>query len=525
MANGHGDGFGPARADRRAWLARCARLGGQGLVMPLGLAGLAGCATTVQAGRESLPASGLAEPASSLLPPPGEPVPVHVPEVEQELLGEVGPTLIVAGRRDLPLVSVALRVRCGSAADPPGRSGCALLLSQMLARGAMRQGRPVDGATLARQAEALGGSIGTGVQDSQIWLEMTVMTPLLPQALALLVDLLRRPLLPPAELQQVRAQALDGLGLRLQDPALLAALVARRTVWGRSLHGAVPTPESLSAVRREDLLTMHRRWFRPDRVAVVLTGDIDLAEARALLRPMFAGWRIADAPMPHEMPSAPPQPLLPATLLIDLPRAAQTAVLVCAPHVALDAPDRRAGQMAATVVGGGYSARLNQAVRIRRGLSYGADARIEQQRAGGLFIAQARTAPRHAAEVVQLMRERVLSPGREPPTPEELAARRAALIGSLARRLDTDEGLNARLGELWAQGIGLGELHGFAAGIAGVEGADVQRFVQRHWPAAALRTLVVGPLEAAGPALAGLDPKALRLAAADLVLDSPVLRR
>ena len=123
------------------------------------------------------------------------------------------------------------------------------------------------------------------------------------------------------------------------------------------------------------------------------------------------------------------------------------------------------------------------------------------------------------------MRERVLSPGREPPTSEELAARRAALIGSLARRLDTDEGLNARLGELWAQGIGLGELHGFAAGIAGVEGADVQQFVQRHWPAAALRTLVVGPLEAAGPALAGLDPKALRLAAADLVLDSPVLRR
>lgn len=516
-----------AMMPRRAWLARLCR---QGLAMPLGWAALAGCSTTVRAGRSGgvigpggVP--GLGDEALAMMPTPGEPAPVFVPEVLQEPLGEPGPTLIVAQRGDLPLVSVALRVRCGSAADPPGRSGCAMLLSQMLLRGAMRQGRPVDGPTLARQAEALGGSISTGVHDSQIWLEMTVMTPRLPQAVALLVDLLRRPLLPAADLAQVRAQALDGLGLRLQDPALLAGLVARRTVWGRSLHGAVPTIESLATVRREDLLTMHRRWFRPDRVAVVLSGDIGLSEARTLLRPMFAGWRIDEAPMPHEMPSAPPQPLLPSTLLIDLPQAAQTAVLVCAPHVALDAPDRRAGQMAAAVVGGGYSARLNQVVRIRRGLSYGADARIEQQRAGGLFIAQARTAPRHAAEVVQLVREQILSPAQTPPSADEMAVRRTALLGSLARRLDTNEGLNARLGELWAQGIGLGELHGLAASIAEVDAGAVQRFVQQHWPAAALRTLVVGRLAAAGRALEALDPKALRLNAAELVLDSPVLHR
>lgn len=510
---------------RRRDLMRSVMQGGLGF----GLAGaaLSGCAGPALSSASGVPRAGpprgssLAVPG---LPEPGPMAPVHVPDVVRLRLGGGAPELIVATQDELPLVSVSMRVRCGSAADPPGRAGCAMLLSQMLARGAMRQGQPVDGATLARQAEALGGSIATGVHDSGIWIDMTVMTPRLPEALALLVDLVRRPLLGAQELQQVRAQAIDGLGLRLQDPALLATLVARRSAWGRSLHGLVTTPESLQAVRREDLAAMHRRWFRPDRLAIVLAGDIDPARARALMRPLLEGWR-AGEPATYEMPSAAPQPVLPATLLIDLPWAAQSSVVVSAPFVALDAPDRRVAQMAAAVVGGGYSARLNQAVRVRRGLSYGADGRIEQQRAGGLFFAETRVEHRHAAEAVLLMREQMLSPGREPPDEAELQARRAALVGSFARRLDTTEGLATQLGELWAQGVALDEPARFAGELAGVDGLQVLEFVRRRWPAAALRTVVVGRLEGAGESLQGLDAQSLRLDATTLALDSPMLRR
>src|SRR4029453_9676811 len=104
-------------------------------------------------------------------------------------------------------------------------------------------------------------------------------------------------------------------------------------------------------------------------------------------------------------------------------------------------PDRRAAQVAATVLGGGYSARLNQEVRIKRGLSYGAFAEAESHEAGGMLIAQTQTNHPTAAQVLQLLRPEVARMGTDAPSREELAARQAVMIGGFSRRLETTGGL------------------------------------------------------------------------------------
>ncbi|MEX8492702.1 M16 family metallopeptidase, partial [Sphaerotilus sp.] len=314
-------------------------------------------------------------------PEPGPAVSLQVPVRSEEVRGDNGLTLIVSPRQGLPLTSVALLVRCGPAFDPPGRRGCAELLAQLLTKGALRRGRAVDGVTLSRQAEALGGTVSVRVEERLIALEMTVLTPRVPAALALLADLLRRPLLAAADLQSVRAQMRDALALRRQDPAVLAALVAHRTAWGRDAQGEVTTTDSVMAVRREDVVALHRHWVRPDRVAVVLAGDIDLAGARVVVGPVLDDWHRTTEPPPaepREVPAEAPAPVLAPTLLIHLPAATQSSVLLCAPFVGTDAPDHAAGTLAVAVMGAGHSARLNQEVRIRRGLSYGVSGRVEQ---------------------------------------------------------------------------------------------------------------------------------------------------
>ncbi len=434
--------------------------------------------------------------AAPLLPEPGPMLALHIPERTETVFGEHGLTLIVAPRPGLPLVSVALMVRCGPAFDPPGRRGVAELMAQLLTRGARRRDRWVDGVALARQAEALGSAVSVRVEDRLTVLEMTVLAPRAAAALALLSDLLRHPVFAATDLLAVRAQARDALALRLQDPAQLAALVARRTAWGADPQGSVTTPAQLMAVRREDVVALHRRWVRPDRVAVVLTGDLDTAGARAWVWPVLADWARPPEPLldePAEPPALLAAPRLPLTLQLPLPAAAQTSVLVCAPFVGTEAEDHAAGTLAAAVVGAGYSARLNQEVRIQRGLSYGVTGRIEQHRLTGLFIASAQTDHVHAAEVATLMQTQMLALAQQPVGAAELAARRAALIGGLARQLDTTSGLVARIGEDWALGAAPARLARWLAQLEAISPAQVRAFAQRHWTAERLRTIVAGP--------------------------------
>lgn len=465
-------------------------------------------------------------PGSELPPDPGPTLPLRVPVLQEERWPDNGLHLIVAPRNGLPLVSVSLLVRCGSAVDPAGRSGCAVVMGQLLAKGAWRRGQPVDGTGLARQAEALGGTIETTVTDGAITLSMTVTSPLAGEALALLGDVLRQPLLAGADLQQVRAQLRDALGQRLQDPALLATAVVRRTAWGRSVHGTVTTPESLSRIRRDDVAAMHRQWVRPDRVAVVLAGDIDLDRGRALVTAGLGRWPLpaeTEAEPRLDLPSSPPQPVLPQTLLINMPSAAQTSVALCAPFAALDDSDLTAGLLACAVLGGGHSARINQEVRTRRGLSYSAVSRIEQQRAGGLMITETQTSHAHAAEVALLMRDQALALSRLAPGAGEMAARRSALLGTFARQLDTTDGIVRLVGEYWAQGRALADLARYPQQIQSVEGYRVRAFARNHWAPDALRLVLVGRLDEGRIGLETLDPQAAWLDSTRLVLGSPLL--
>ena len=180
------------------------------------------------------------------------------------------------------------------------------------------------------QAEALGASLSTSAGADSLVVSMTVMPAKLDAALSLMADVLRRPLLQAAELDRARAQAMDGLRVSLSEPSALASRVARKLWWGSGPHAAVTTPASLQRISRDDLSSFHRRWARPDRAALVLAGDIEPAAARRLADRWLGDWVAPAEPAP-ELPAVAPAPLAPALVLIDLPGAGQSAVVLVAP--------------------------------------------------------------------------------------------------------------------------------------------------------------------------------------------------
>lgn len=470
-----------------------------------------------------LPAGLLAAPGLDEPPPVAAPRPLEMPALHELTLAN-GLRVVVAPRTGLPLVSLTLLVLAGPEADPPGRPGVAEMTASLWPKGALRNGRPVSASDLARQAEALGSTLDSRSSWGASTLAMTVTTPKVDEALALMTDVLRRPLLAEDELERARAQALDALRVTLGSPGEVAALALRRVFWGAVPHGAVAPPAAVQRLQRTDLQAFQSLWVRPDRVALVLAGDITTEQGRALAQRLLGDWR-APANAAPVLALAPPSPIAQPLVLIDMPGAGQSGVAVAAPFVASLAADRRIGLVAQAVLGGGYSARLNQEVRIKRGLSYGVSASVEAFERGGMFNAQAQTNHPTAAEVLQILRGEVARLADAPPPADELAARQATLVGGFARRLETNGGLSALIVNQLAQGRPLADLAAHVSALRAVTPAQVQAFARAHWAAGALRAVVVGDLAAAGPSLAALSPQALMLKMAELDLEQPGLRK
>jgi zinc protease len=154
--------------------------------------------------------------------------------------------------------------------------------------------------------------------------------------------------------------------------------------------------------------------------------------------------------------------------------------------------DQAAGEVANAVLGGGYSSRLNQEIRIKRGLSYGAGSAFEARRQAGLLRATVQTKNASAAEVVGLLHAEIDGLAAAPVPEPELAARKATLIGGFSRKVETTEGLASQLATLLAAGEPVDGLTSRIATLSAVDAAGVQRYAQVHFGAAARRAAVAG---------------------------------
>ena len=204
------------------------------------------------------------------------------------------------------------------------------------------------------------------------------------RALAIVADVARNAALPDEELERQRAIARRrGAGRDERPGRARRHGVGARALRRWRLWPAARTADLARApITREDLQAAYRDAWAPDSATLILTGDID-AGARAGagasgISAAGARPRTRRAAISAERPA-------PRTdiIVIDMPGAGQAAVAVARNALHRRDPRYYRALVANAVLGGGYSARLNQEIRIRRGLSYGAGQRPRRARAPG----------------------------------------------------------------------------------------------------------------------------------------------
>lgn len=453
-------------------------------------------------------------------PVPGPALPLSVPAPTLQTLPN-GLEVLTVPRTDLPLVTARFIVRSGGEMDPTREAGLADLTANLLTHGAGGQSAP----QLAAAAAALGGSLDAAAGWDESAIDITVTTPKLPAALALLATVVRQPDFAPAEVKRAQTQAEGNVRLALSQPVALASVAAGRAVFGDGAYGhaRTGTPASLARITRDDVVRLHAQLYRPDNAILVFAGDITPAQALSLAQAGFGNWVKPATPLPAK-PVSRDEGELPPLVLINQPGAGQAGVV--AAHVAPPRSDRDyyVGVVANAVLGGSYSARLNEEIRIKRGLSYGASSRLQPLADTGLWLAAAQTKNPSAPEVVGLMRQQFAALGETPVPATELAARKATLIGGYGRGLETTAGLAQQIGDLAVYHLPLTDVGSYVAKVDAVTPKQVMHYAREWLGTKALHVVVVGDAAQFAPALQKTNPHALLLSADALDLDRATLQ-
>jgi zinc protease len=446
-----------------------------------------------------LPSDGVSAHTPQATPlPPASPRSGTIHKPVEETLPN-GLRVIVVERRETPLVSAQLLIKNGGEVDPPELAGLADMTANLLTKGTQTR----DATKIAQEVESLGASLDSGARWDSSFAMVSGMSSKTPQAMEILADVVRRPTFKSEEVERLRQQYLDNVTLALGDPGTIARMVAARVVFGDSPYGhpVSGTQESLTRITAADITKMHSRYYRPDNAILVIGGDIGGKDGIALATKYFGDWQKPTTPMPSlsaAMDGAGSK--TGRVVVVDKPDAGQAAVFLARTGINRKDPDYFRGVVSNSVLSG-YSGRLNQEIRIKRGLSYGAGSQLDTRRDVGPFLASAQTKNESGAQVADLLLGEISRLSSAPPADVELMPRKAVVIGNFSRNLETANGLVAQVGSLALYGLGLDEINRYINNVQAVGTADIQKFASAKLDAKSSNIIIVGNAKAFLPEL------------------------
>lgn len=281
----------------------------------------------------------------------------------------------------------------------------------------------------------------------------------LPQAIALVGDVLRNPAFPPDVLDELKRQALAGIEQQRKEPEALAENAVSRRLNAAYPRGDVrhvssfdEMVEDVQAVDAEKLKAFHRRFYGAARAEFGAAGDMDVAAVRAALEKAFGGWAGGE---PYTRVPRPIVPVKGERIQIATPDK-QNATLLARLDVPLSDTDvdYPALMMANHLLGSGGQSRLWRRIRESEGLSYDVRSGVSwnSHEPHSVWQGSAIFAPQNLAKVEAAFKEELARAMKEGFTAQELAEGKRGLLafrrlsraqdrnlaGALANNLDLD---------------------------------------------------------------------------------------
>lgn len=377
-----------------------------------------------------------------------------------------GITVLTKSDFNSPSVVISGFIQCGSIHDPEEKRGLSLLTSYALMRGSvLRSHRKIY-----NDLETVGASLGFGSSIQSTSFGGKSLIEDLPLLIKTLSEAIRWPKFPPVQLKILLSQMITGLQIREQDTAERASLkfdeiLFHNHPYGKSEEGSI---ESISNIKRSDLLNFHKQFYGPSGMVIAIVGAIEHQKAINLIHKELGDWHNID------WISAPTIPEVNENRFfhrehIPISGKYQTDIIMGSYGPKRTSDEFLIASLANNILGQfGMMGRIGEAVREKFGLAYYASTALNAWQSAGTWEITAGVNPNFIEKTILTIQEELIKFIREPVSDQELEDSKSHLIGLIPLSIESNAGVANAIIRMERYKLGLNYLREYPKKISNI---------------------------------------------------------
>lgn len=429
------------------------------------------------------------------LPKPGPDPKFALPPIEKTKLSN-GMNLWMVEHHELPIVSMNMVFGTGSSNEPDNKVGVSNMASQLLDDGTTTR----SAADIANQLQSIGANIGTSSSWDSTGVSLQTLTRNLDKAIDIYADIVQNAAYPASEVESLKRRLLVGLRQQRSNPNAISDVVYNKVLYRDHPYGRSNSEAAINAISRDDLVAYYGSTYRPNNATLIVVGSFDKTALKDKLEKAFGGWKSGDVSA-RTIGSA--QPLEKAGIyIVDRPNSAQSVVSIGQIGVDRLNPDYYPLVVMNTILGGGFTSRINMNLREDKGYTYGARSGFTFRRGAGPFQAggDIQTAVTKEA-IIELMKELNDIRGGRPVTQKELDYNKQSLIRRFPSGFETVGQISGQLANLVTYGLPDSYFNDYISKVNAVTVADVNRVAKQYLDPSKMAIVIVGDRKTVEPGL------------------------
>lgn len=433
---------------------------------------------------------------------PIPPLPAFKPQEPKRIQLSNGMVIFLQEDHELPLIDGTARIRGGSVNEPAKKTGLLDIYGEVWRTGGTKS---QTGDQLDDFLEVRAAKVETGSGPDSTTISFSCLKGDLDDVFKAFVDVLQNPEFRADKIDIAQKEEEDGISRRNDDVGEIAQREAAKLAYGSdNPYARVAEYATVAAVTRQDLIDWHGKYVHPNNIILGISGDFDAAAMEARLRAAFDSWPKGPALPKNEIHYAPAKP---GYYLVPKDDVNQSNIRMVTLGTTRDNPDYYAISVFNTAFGGGFSSRLFNDIRTKRGLAYGVGGGIGMNFGHpGILQMSVATKSQSTVESIQAVDEEIDNLAKQPITDEEIQRAKDEILNTFIFRLDSPDKI---LGERMVYeyyGYPPDWLDKYQAEIKKVTAADVNRVAAKYLHKDQLAVLVVGNTKEFDKPLSSLGP-------------------
>jgi zinc protease len=429
-------------------------------------------------------------------------LPAFKPQQPKRIELSNGMVIFLQEDHELPLIDASARIRGGSVNEPADKTGLVDIYGEVWRTGGTKS---QTGDQLDDFLEVRAAKVETGGGPDSTTISFSCLKGDLDDVFKAFVDVLQNPEFRAEKIDIARKAMQDAISRRNDEIGEIAHREAVRLAYGpENPYARIPEYSTVGAITRQDLIDWHGKYIHPNNIILGISGDFDSAAMESRLRAAFESWPKGPAFPKNNIQYNPAKP---GYYLIPKEDVNQSNIRMVAMGTTRDNPDYYAISVFNEAFGGGFSSRLFNDIRTKRGLAYGVGGGIGTNFGHpGILQISMGTKSQSTVEAVQAVDEDVTNLTKEPITEDEIQRAKDAILNAFIFRLASPDKILVERMTYEYYGYPPDWLDKYQAEIKKVTAAQVNAVAAKYLHKDQLAVLVVGNTKEFDKPLSSLGP-------------------